>query len=33
MNAQYLEIETDLKEKLEANNPGWTITIVTIPIV
>jgi hypothetical protein len=33
MNEQYLEIETDLKEKLEANNPGWTITIVTIPIV
>ena len=33
MNEQYLEIETDLKEKLEANNPSWTITIVTIPIV
>jgi hypothetical protein len=33
MNAQYLEIETYLKEELEANNPGWTITIVTIPIV
>jgi hypothetical protein len=33
MNAQYLEIETDLKEKLEAENSSWTIEIVTIPIV
>ena len=32
MNEQYLEIETDLKEKLEANNPGWTITIVNIGV-
>ena len=32
MNEQYLEIETDLKEKLEANNPEWTITIVNIGV-
>ncbi len=32
MNEQYLEIETDLKEKLEANNPGWTITILNIGV-
>jgi hypothetical protein len=33
MNAQYLEIETDLKEKLEANNPTWVIEIVNVPTV
>ncbi len=32
MNEQYLEIETDLKEKLEANNPEWTITILNIGV-
>ncbi len=32
MNEQYLEIETDLKEKLEANNPEWTITITNIGV-
>ena len=32
MNDQYLEIETDLKEKLEANNPEWTITIINIGV-
>ena len=33
MNEQYLEIETDLKEKLEANNPTWVIEIVNVPTV
>ncbi len=33
MNAQYLEIETDLKEKLEAINPDWTIEIVSLGAV
>ena len=32
MNQQYLEIETDLKTKLEAIDPSWTIEITTIGV-
>ena len=32
MNDQYLEIETDLKTKLEAIEPTWTIEITTIGV-
>ena len=32
MNEQYLEIETDLKTKLEAIEPTWTIEIITIGV-
>ena len=32
MNQQYLEIETDLKTKLEAIEPTWTIEITTIGV-
>tara|TARA_R100000544_G_C2223217_1_gene58905 strand:- start:1213 stop:1557 length:345 start_codon:yes stop_codon:yes gene_type:complete len=32
MNEQYLEIETDLKTKLEAVDPSWAIEIVTIGV-
>lgn len=32
MNEQYLEIETDLKTKLEAIEPSWAIEIVTIGV-
>ena len=30
MNQLYAEIENDLKAKLEAQQPDWTITIVTL---
>ena len=30
MNAQYLEIEEDLKAKILLTNPSWTIEIVNI---
>ena len=33
MNQQYLEIETDLKTRLEESQPGWTIEIVSVPLV
>ena len=32
MNEQYLEIETDLKTKLEAIEPTWAIEITTIGV-
>jgi len=32
MNDQYLEIETDLKTKLEAIEPSWAIEITTIGV-
>lgn len=32
MNDQYLEIEADLKTKLEAIEPSWTIEITTIGV-
>jgi len=33
MNEQYLEIETDLKTRLEESQPDWTIEIVSVPTV
>ena len=33
MNEQYLEIETDLKTRLEESQPSWTIEIVSVPTV
>ena len=33
MNQQYLEIETDLKTRLEESQPSWTIEIVSVPTV
>ncbi len=32
MNAQYLELEEDLKEILEANQPDWTIIIENLGV-
>jgi hypothetical protein len=32
MNAQYLELEEDLKAILEANNPTWTIIIENLGV-
>jgi hypothetical protein len=32
MNAQYLELEEDLKAILEANNPDWTIIIENLGV-
>ena len=32
MNAQYLELEEDLKAILEANNPTWTIVIENLGV-
>ena len=32
MNAQYLELEEDLKVILEANNPTWTIVIENLGV-
>ena len=32
MNAQYLELEEDLKTILEANNPDWTIVIENLGV-
>ena len=32
MNAQYLELEEDLKAILETNNPDWTIVIENLGV-
>jgi len=32
MNAQYLELEEDLKSILEVNNPDWTIVIENLGV-